>query len=72
MNLQVTMETCESCRFWESVVRATNHRGECRFNAPAAFPGDNGVKSVAVFPETYGDSWCGKFECARTLDEPDA
>lgn len=65
------IESCATCKFWKK--DTTTGRGLCRVNAPL-FCEQNGKSAIthepiypAVWPTTWHNDWCGKFE-AKEVD----
>jgi hypothetical protein len=52
-------DACARCRYWRRL-EANPSQGECRRRAPRPVT-DGGVHSVATWPVTDPDDWCGEF-----------
>lgn len=65
---------CERCRFWKAPERPdVDELGECRRHAPKAaifrWPEEEDPpRGFTMFPETFGDQWCGEADDRDNFD----
>lgn len=54
------MNKCATCKFWNDSTKhrqiADHLKADCRVDSPLV-----NEQAEAVWPQTYGKDWCGKF-----------
>ena len=56
---------CDECRFWDKISTLPDS-GFCRRRSPRITGGMN----QTLWPTTYNDDWCGKFQVMPTSPVP--